>query len=108
MITFNEDDIKLVEKFIDIKNRGFYVDGAQLTATYNRILHKTVSVTNCSSCLRRRVNELETALNAFKAHLKALENTDEQTVHEEENKALTDAEKMKERMAKVRAGKKKK
>lgn len=65
-ITWTSEDVQLVEKFIDIKNRGFYVDGGQLTEAYNRILHKNVNVTQCGSCLRQRVNELEEALNRFK------------------------------------------
>ena len=42
--TWTDEDVKLVEKFIDIKNRGFYVDGNQLTQVYNRVLNKTVNV----------------------------------------------------------------
>jgi len=29
--TFTENDIKLVEKFIELKNKGYYCDGQQLT-----------------------------------------------------------------------------
>ena len=63
---FTDEDVKLVEKFIDIKNRGYYVSGVQLTEVYNRVLNKRVSPTSCGSCLRQRVNELEVALNQFK------------------------------------------
>lgn len=65
--TFTKEDVELVEKFIDIRNRGYYVDGAQLTQVYNRVLHKNVNTTSCGSCLRQRVAELETALNHFKS-----------------------------------------
>lgn len=64
---WSKEDIELVEKFIEIKNKGYYCDGAQLTQVYNRVLEKNVNVTNCGSCLRGRVSELETALNQFKA-----------------------------------------
>lgn len=64
--TFTSDDIRLVERFIEIKNKGYYCDGKQLTDAYNRILGKNVNVTNCGSCLRQRVCELEAALNKFK------------------------------------------
>jgi len=67
--TWTNDDVKLVEKFIEIKNKGFYCDGKQLTSVYNRILHKSVNPTNCGSCLRQRVNELEQALNSFKKQM---------------------------------------
>ena len=90
---FTEDDIKLVEKFIEIKNKGYYVSGAELTEAYNRILHKNVNVTQCGSCLRARVQELETALNHYKAKI-ASESVSEPTldnVPQEENKAIVEA-----------------
>lgn len=69
METWTKEDIELVEKFIEIKNKGYYVDGKQLTDVYNRVLNKKVNVTNCGSCLRGRTNELEAALNRMKAKL---------------------------------------
>lgn len=63
---FTKEDIEKIEKFIDIKNRGYYADGAQVTEVYNRVLEKNVNVTNCGSCLRGRIQELEAALNHFK------------------------------------------
>lgn len=68
--TWTNDDITLVEKFIEIKNRGYYVSGEQLTEVYNRILNKNVNITNCGSCLRGRVQELENALNHYREQLK--------------------------------------
>ena len=65
-ITFTKEDIELVEKFIEIKNRGMYCNSAELTNAYNRILHKSVNNTSCGSCLRQRTQELEDALNRFK------------------------------------------
>lgn len=107
-ITWTKEDIELVEKFIEIRNKGFYVSGEQLTSAYNRILHKNVSPTNCSSCLRQRVNELAEALERFKRLSEASKPDEGTVIKEEENKELTEAEKMKERMAKVRAAKKNK
>ena len=70
---WTNEDIVLVEKFIDIKNRGFYCDGTQLTTVYNRVLEKNVPPTNCGSCMRTRISELETALNQFKKTLEVKE-----------------------------------
>ncbi len=67
---FTKEDIELIEKFIEIKNRGYYVSGEQLTEAYNRILNKNVNITNCGSCLRGRVQELENALNHYREQLK--------------------------------------
>ena len=90
---FTNEDIEKIEKFIELKNKGFYCDGTQLTETYNRVLEKHVNPTNCGSCLRQRVTELESALNHFKQKM-ALESKKEQEVDnvpQEENKAVTDA-----------------
>lgn len=78
----------MVEKFIEIKRKGFYVDGVQLTEVYNRVLNKRVNPTNCGSCLRQRTNELEDALNRFKRLSEATKPEEPATVPEEENKAV--------------------
>ena len=84
---WTNEDVVLVEKFIDIKNRGYYCDGGQLTEVYNRVLEKSAPPTNCGSCMRARISELETALNQFK---KTLE------VNEEEHPKKTNKGKKKE------------
>lgn len=65
-MNWTKEDISMVEKFIEIKNKGLYADGAQLTEVYNRVLDKRVNTTNCGSCIRQRIKELEDALNYFK------------------------------------------
>ena len=70
---WTNEDVVLVEKFIDIKNRGYYCDGGQLTEVYNRVLEKSAPPTNCGSCMRARIGELETALNQFKKTLEVNE-----------------------------------
>jgi hypothetical protein len=105
---WNKEDIEKVEKFIEIRNKGFYCDGVQLTEVYNRVLEKHVNPTNCGSCLRQRVNELADALERFKRLSEETKPEPLIIVKEEENKELTQAEIMKERMAKVRAAKKNK
>lgn len=88
---WNKEDIEMVEKFIDIRNRGFYVDGTQLTEVYNRVLEKHVNPTNCGSCLRQRVNELADALERFKRLSEASKPDEPITTPEEENKAVRKA-----------------
>lgn len=65
--TFTEEDIKFVEKAVELKAKGYYIDSMQLTEHYNRILHKSVNNTSCGSCMRQRITELEQALNHYKA-----------------------------------------
>lgn len=110
--TFNDSDVKYVEKAVEIKNRGFYIDGAELTAVYNRVLNKHATPTSCGSCLRQRVGELEQALNHFKSKI-ASDSVSEPQVDntpQEENNAAVDAGKdaIRERMEKVRAARKNK
>lgn len=66
---WTNDDVLLVEKFIQIKNKGFYCDGGQLTEVYNRVLEKNAPTTNCGSCMRARISELEQALTQFKKQM---------------------------------------
>lgn len=88
-MNWNDEDIKLVEKFIDIRNKGYYADGTQLTQVYNRVLNKRVNPTNCGSCIRQRINELEEALNRFKRLSEASEQVEPTVTPEEENKPVT-------------------
>lgn len=84
-MNWNNEDIKLVEKFIEIRNKGYYADGTQLTEVYNRVLDKRATPTNCGSCIRARINELEEALNRFKRLSEASKQEDPVPVKEEEN-----------------------
>lgn len=88
---WNKEDIEKVEKFIEIRNKGYYCDGAQLTEVYNRVLEKHVNPTNCGSCLRQRVNELAEALERFKRLSEASKPDEGTVVKEEENKAVRKA-----------------
>lgn len=100
MANWNKEDIELVEKFIDIKNRGYYADGRQVTEVYNRVLGRNVNVTNCGSCLRGRIQELENALNQFKKLSEKVSVEEPTPVKEEENKASEEPKKKVGRPAK--------
>ena len=95
IMNWTNEDVKLVEKFIEIRNKGFYCDGGQLTEVYNRVLEKRVSPTNCGSCIRQRVTELEAALNQFKKLSEAQTKQEVDNTKEEENKAVKKARKKK-------------
>lgn len=81
---WNDEDVKLVEKFIEIRNKGYYCDGGQLTEVYNRVLEKSAPPTNCGSCMRARISELETALNSFKKTLEVKEEAQNESVRKEQ------------------------
>lgn len=117
MITYNftEEDIKFVEKAIELKNKGFFIDGTQLATVYNRVLNKHVNPTNCGSCCRQRVNELEGALTVYrlqndeecKKSMQEVKIEVEGEIKKKINDTLKDEE-MKARMARVRSMKKNK
>lgn len=80
---WTNDDVIMVEKFIEIKNKGYYCDGGQLTEVYNRVLEKNAPPTNCGSCMRARISELEGALNQFKKTLEVKEEAQNESVRKE-------------------------
>lgn len=82
---WTSEDVQLVEKFIEIRSKGFYCDGKQLTEVYNRVLNKRAAPTNCGSCIRQRISELETALIAFKKTL-VVDNPSEENKEPTESK----------------------
>lgn len=95
---FTPEDIKMVERFIELKQHGYYCDGAQLTEVYNRVLNKNVNSTNCGSCIRARITELEAALNHFKSKIevvssenKSVEGVKVDDTPQDENKAKEEA-----------------
>lgn len=124
--TMTSEDVEKIEKLIEIRNHGFYADGKEVTDLYNKVLNKHLAPTNCGSCIRQRVGELEQALNHFKSKIaserdetsSSIESKDSKSVSEpqvdntpqEENNAAVDAGKdaIRERMAKVRAARKNK
>lgn len=90
---FTKEDISLIEKFVEIRNKGYYADGGQVTDVYNRVLEKNVNVTNCGSCLRGRITELEDALRRFKSLAKQQETEETNNDTQEENKPTVESEK---------------
>ena len=60
-------------------NHGYAVRGSEVTALYNEVLSKNVASTNCGSCLRRRVQEMVTAMHKY---LDELAKQEEQKVEE--------------------------
>ena len=86
MDNWTKESIELVEKFIDIRKRGYYVDSVQLTNVYNQVLNKSVRPTNCGTCLSQRVKELEVSLNHYKAKLAKEKEKKDKPVVEEEKK----------------------
>ena len=59
----SRDDLKLIEQFHNILNRGYYADSQQVTSLFNKLIRvpqglQPVNVTNCATCIRRRILDL--------------------------------------------------
>lgn len=59
----SSDDLKLIEQFHNILNRGYYADSQQVTSLFNKLIRvpqglQPVNVTNCATCIRRRILDL--------------------------------------------------
>ena len=67
MYNFNEKNIEMVKKFIDIKNKGLYMSSKMLADVYNEVLNKNRQPSSCGTCMRGMVSELERALNVWEA-----------------------------------------
>lgn len=63
----NEDIIKKIRNWGEIANKGGYANGKDVTEIYNQVLGKNVPSTNCSSCIRQRVRELNKHLDLIEA-----------------------------------------
>lgn len=86
-ITINNDDVELIKKFKQIRDKGYYISGDEVTKVYNRVFNMHVETTNCSSCIRRRVSELIHVADTFTKQLelnKKEEEKVEEPVNEEE------------------------
>ena len=62
-MTISSEDVRLIEQFHDILNRGYFCDSKQVSDEYNKLIRipqglTPVNVTNCATCLRRRILEL--------------------------------------------------
>lgn len=91
----SKEDAILIRKFDEIRQKGYYVDSKQLTDVYNRVLNKNVAPTNCSACLRGRVQELVDALKRQEREeqrksQEALNNNNPNNSTSEEKKSFTD------------------
>lgn len=86
MYNWTEEDIQFVRKASEIKKKGHYVQSQTLTEHYNRILGKKRSVTNCGTCLRAMVTELEKALAKWESEQEKIKAQEAAKIAEEEAK----------------------
>lgn len=54
-------DDKIIERISEYKSlmdRGKKVSGRDVTQTYNEVFGRKLAVTNCSTCIKRRISQL--------------------------------------------------
>ena len=95
MIT--EEEREKIRRYAEAKNKAFRINANEVTDLYNKILNKTARYTNCGSCIRARVCDLERWLNQYEADEKK----------ELESKKITEEEVKEEPKPKKRGRKKK-
>ena len=103
-MTITNEDLKLIRRFQELKEKGFYCDSKQLQEVYNRVLNKHVAPTTCGSCMRQRIAELVAAADKFERELSNIENKAQ--IQPTESTSLVEG--ATDKMARVRAAKKKK
>lgn len=83
------EDIEQIKKFKELRDKGYYVAGQDVTNLYNKVFEKNIENSNCSSCIRRRIGELITAMETFVKQMqlnKPAENNEEKISEENANK----------------------
>lgn len=92
---FNDELVKQVERFNEIANKGYYANSQQVTDAYNKIFSKREPNTNCSSCIRRRIREMYSALEKFRQDME--KNAPQATQTPEVDNVSTEPEKVAEK-----------
>ena len=96
MRRITETEAQAIRRFEEIRQKGYYVNASQLQSVYNQVFERNLPTTTCSSCLRKRIQELVDAINrqdekdkieAAKVVLSILEENETETeeIKEEEN-----------------------
>ena len=101
-MTITNEDLKLIRRFQELKQKGFYCDAKQLQEVYNRVLNKHVAPTTCGSCMRQRIAELVAAADKFEREIQNIENK----ASNEGSESISKEPDVNERLAKARAAKK--
>lgn len=73
------EQIEKIKEYEVKMNHGYTVNGGEVTRFYNEVLNKNLAPTNCGSCIRRRIQELVTAMHQY---LNELAKQEEQKVED--------------------------
>lgn len=84
----NTEDYNKIRKFQDIMNHGFYASGQEVTDLHNKVLGTRLASTNCSACIRQRIQALVAAADKFKRVVELEKKQEPTPIKQEENKAV--------------------
>ena len=87
----SKENIEKIKKFIEIRKKGYYCSGDEVTKVYNEVLNTKLNSTNCSTCISNRIKQLEDALKRYESEQKKKKNNDLDDTPQEENKATVEA-----------------
>ena len=54
----DDKTIERISEYKSLMDRGKKVSGRDVTQTYNEVFGRKLAVTNCSTCIKRRISEL--------------------------------------------------
>lgn len=117
MRRITETEAQAIRRFDEIRQKGYFVNASQLQSVYNQVFERNLQTTTCSSCLRKRIQELVDALNrqeekdkieAAKQVLSVFEDEDEETNEQTEQKEETKKENADKQTTPKAKGRKKK
>ena len=73
------EQIERIKEYEMKMNHGYTVNGGDVTRFYNEVLGKNLAPTNCGSCIRRRIQELVTAMHQYLNELAKQEKVEDVT-----------------------------
>lgn len=73
------EQIEKIKEYEVKMNHGYTVNGGEVTRFYNEVLNKNLAPTNCGSCIRRRIQELATAMHQYLGELAKQEKVEDVT-----------------------------
>jgi len=76
------DDVTMLEKLINAKNKGLGVNATEVCNLYDRIMGKPCRRTTCSGCLKGYITAMESRFNKWKKELELAEEADNKPVEE--------------------------
>lgn len=84
MIELTDIQIEKIEQLSYARQRNLRVNAKEVTMFYNELFApRKVSVTTCSTCIRRRIQEMENLLKKYREEQEKLNKVEEEVVEEQ-------------------------